>query len=135
MQYTADRTQLTKKHESDAGLDIYSASNVLIPPKSKAIIPTGLKIAIPEGYVGLIWSRSGLSVNRGIEVGAGCIDAGYRGEVGVVLYNHSFDVVEIKENDRIAQLLTVPILLCGYTRVDSLDDTDRSIGGFGSTGK
>lgn len=125
---------LTKVNHFDAGLDIRASENVTVWPCDRAIVSTGLKIAIPNGFVGLLWSRSGMSAKNGIEVGAGCIDATYRGEVKVVLYNHSDSKYEVKKGDRIAQLLTVPVMLAPYIGVDKLDETARNENGFGSTG-
>jgi dUTP pyrophosphatase len=125
---------LIKDHHADAGLDIRSNECVYIPQKESRLIETGIKIQIKEGYVGLIWSRSGLSVKHGIEVGAGCIDASYRGEVKIQLFNHSYNPVEINKGDKIAQLLTIPIHVELYTLVQELDETTRGDAGFGSTG-
>lgn len=127
--------QLTKKHNSDAGLDIYSNEDITVYPSQSTLIHTNLYLEIPEGHVGLIWSRSGLSVKNKIEVGAGCIDSSYRGEVVVHLYNFSDKIYEIKKGDRIAQLLTVPINLGFYNKVEDLESTDRGEKGFGSSGK
>lgn len=126
--------QLTKKHFLDAGLDICSSEDCVIKAHTSRLITTGLYIEIPAYYVGLIWSRSGLSVKHNIEVGAGCIDASYRGEVKVHLYNHGNNDYIIKAGDRIAQLLTVPISLGQYKDVEQLTATDRGAGGFGHTG-
>jgi len=129
-----DVTNLTKKHPNDAGLDVKANDDYTIFPRSSSLISTGLYLQIPEGYVGLLWSRSGLSVKSKIEVGAGCIDSNYRGEVRVHLYNHGNAPFEIKKGDRIAQLLTIPVFLQDYQQVDELDDTDRGEKGFGSSG-
>ena len=126
--------QLTKANYQDAGLDIKSIEDVVIAPRSSKLISTGLYIAIPNNHVGLIWSRSGLSVKYNIEVGAGCIDASYRGEVKVHLYNHSDVPFMVTAGDRIAQLLTIPVNLKPYCDVVELDSTNRGTGGFGSTG-
>lgn len=127
--------QLIKKHEYDAGLDIVSSQNVTIPARGSAVVSTNLFVKIPNGFVGLMWSRSGLSVNHNIEVGAGCIDATYRGELKVHLYNHGNDDYNVSVNDKIAQLLTIPIFLNAYKEVEVLDETERGTDGFGSTGK
>ena len=127
-------TQLTKKHETDAGLDICASEDTIIWEHDRAIVSTGLHVSIPDGMVGLIWSRSGLSAKHGIEVGAGCIDAGYTGEIKIVLYNHSDKTFTIKAGDRIAQLLTIPAYLSNYGKVESLENTPRGDNGFGSTG-
>ena len=125
---------LFKRNMQDAGLDISSSEDVIIESKSSKLISTGLYIQIPDNHVGLIWARSGLSVKHSIEVGAGCIDASYRGEVKVHLYNHSnFDFV-VNAGDRIAQLLTIPINIRMYEEVSSLSPTDRGDGGFGHSG-
>ena len=125
---------MTKKNPQDAGLDICANECIAIEPKTSKLISTGLYLQIPENHVGLIWSRSGLSVKNKIEVGAGCIDASYRGEVKIHLYNFSDDTFFINMGDRIAQLLTIPIFVQEYEQVDALDETERSDKGFGSSG-
>lgn len=130
--------QLTKKNEFDAGLDVCSIETNRIAPWSRTTIHTGLHVEIPEGFVGLLWSRSGLSAKHGIEVGAGCIDSTYRGEVRVVLYNLSDMPYTVRKGDKIAQLLTMPAMMAKYHQVQDLgelEDTDRGSGGFGSTGR
>lgn len=134
MQYTTENYELVKKHEFDAGLDICSNENIEVPARGRQLIKTGIRLKIPDGMAGLVWSRSGLSVKHGIEVGAGLIDSTYRGELCVLLYNHSDIPFAIQKGNRIAQLLTVPILLGRYVKVKSLDETIRGDGGFGSTG-
>lgn len=134
MRYTSKIPQLVKVRQSDAGLDIFASDDCLILSKSRATIRTSLCVEIPFGYAGLIWSRSGLAVNYGIEVGAGCIDSEYRGEVLVLLYNHGDTDYLVKKGDRVAQLLTIPIALGEYAKVESLSDTDRGESGFGSSG-
>ena len=129
-----DSKRLSRKHILDAGQDIYSAERKRIYPGKCEKISTGLKIEVPPGYVGLLWSRSGLSAQHGIEVGAGCIDSGYTGEVGVVLYNHSEIAYMVNIGDKIAQLLTIPISLKNYETSDMSLETERGTGGFGSTG-
>jgi dUTP pyrophosphatase len=125
---------MVKKNIYDAGLDICSNENIIIKAKSSSLVSTGLFLEIPEYYVGLLWSRSGLSVKNKIEVGAGCIDSTYRGEVKVHLYNHSDTDFEIKTGDRIAQLLTIPINIEFYRESEELSGTSRGTDGFGSTG-
>ena len=129
-----DLKQLTKKSIHDAGLDICSNENVTVLPHDSKLISTGLYLEVPAFYVGLVWPRSGLSVKNKVEVGAGCIDAGYRGEVKIHLYNFSDINFEVKRGDRIAQLLTIPINVSNYTQVDKLSETERGISGFGSSG-
>lgn len=126
--------QLTKKHYADAGLDICASVSCIIRARSSELIPTGLKLHVPEGHVGLIWPRSGLSVNYNIETGAGCIDSGYHGEIKVKLYNHGDIDYVISVGDRIAQLLTLPVNLQPYTAVSSFEKSSRGEAGFGSTG-
>jgi len=127
---------LTKNKRLDAGQDVKASKSVTIPARGDVIVFTDLIINVPEGYVGLLWSRSGLSVKHKIEVGAGCIDSGYNGEVLVHLYNHSDVPYDVNIGDRIAQLLTIPIDLRNYVEVEEFSTvTERGEGGFGSTGK
>lgn len=126
--------QLVKKHFFDAGLDVCSSEEYTVLPKSSCLISTDLYASIPDGYVGLVWSRSGLSVKHKIEVGAGCIDSSYRGEIKVHLYNYGENEFHVEKGDRIAQLLTVPVYLNKYELVEDLDETERGASGFGHTG-
>ena len=134
MRYKSEITQLTKTHWLDAGYDIYSNETVIIKPKGSAIIGTNLYVEIPDGYAGLLWSRSGLSCNYEIETGAGCIDSSYRGEVKVHLYNHSDLPYTVNKGDKITQMLIVPVKLGTWQKVDELSETERGEKGFGSTG-
>jgi dUTP pyrophosphatase len=117
-----------------AGCDLYSAYDVVIPAHNQNIIKTDLQISVPLGTYGRIASRSGLSINHNIEVGAGVIDADYRGNVCIVLYNHSNQDFYVKAGDRIAQLICTRILLPPIVEIDHLNCTDRNKNGFGSTG-
>lgn len=119
-----------------AGYDlVYSASaKVSIYPGAQAMLPTGYAWAIPYGMVGLIRPRSGLALQRGIDVQAGVIDADYRGQVGVILINHGHETVIIEPGQRIAQMVVLPCLLTDVSEVSDLDETERGAGGFGSTG-
>lgn len=128
------KNTLVKKHLSDAGLDICASEDGYIRPKQRGEVKTSISVAVPEGCVGIVWSRSGLSVKHGIEVGAGCVDSSYRGELIVVLYNHSNEIFMYKAGDRIAQFLTIPVYLGLYKPVEELDETSRGECGFGSTG-
>ena len=92
-------------------------------------------MAIPKGYVGLIWPRSGLAHKYGLDVFAGVIDSGYRGDIGVILYNTKLDHYKIKKGERIAQILFQKIEDFDLVEVDDLDDSQRGVGGFGSSGK
>jgi dUTP pyrophosphatase len=129
----------TKANEADAGWDIYSDEDVIINANTQRLISTGISIEIPNGMVGLIWPRSGLAVKHGVDVFAGVVDSGYRGEVKVCLFNAgsvwTTPRVEIAKGDRIAQILFQPVPSFHLQEVDSLDDTDRGEGGFGSSGK
>lgn len=116
-----------------AGFDIYCNDFIRLAPRVHCLLPTGIAMAIPHGWVGLIWPRSGLAAKNGIDTLAVVVDADYRGEVKVSLINHGHDVVEFKPGDRIAQILFQPVLLQSV-EVDELSDTIRGAGGFGSTG-
>lgn len=117
-----------------AGLDLHAAERTVIPPGERVIVPTGLQMSIPDGTVGLIWPRSGNAVKHGIDVMAGVIDSDYRGDIGVVLINHSDVTFTAEVGDKVAQMImqahfsAMPI-----TVVESLDDTDRGDGAYGST--
>lgn len=117
-----------------AGMDLRASESRYIEPGKRCIVPTGLSVAIPQGNVGLIWPRSGLAVKHGIDVLAGVIDADYRGEIGVVLVSHGDEPFVVNPGDRIAQLLIQPVVPAVLIQVDSLDETERGAGGFGSTG-
>ena len=122
-----------------AGADLYACldENVLIGPGESAFVPTGLAMEIPKGYAGLIYARSGLACKRGLAPAnkVGVVDSDYRGEFMVVLHNHSSANQEIAHGERIAQLVITPVFTPGFTEVTDLSDTERSAGGFGSTGK
>lgn len=125
----------TKAHSSDAGWDLYSSEDVTIPAGMRGIVRTGIALAIPEGFVGLIWPRSGLSVKQGVDVLAGVIDAGYRGEIMVCLLNTDKNFnVSIKRGDRVAQILFQQVPMFNLEVVDKLDNTSRGDGKFGSSG-
>ncbi len=121
-------------HAGDAGADLRSAVAVTIPPRGRLLVPTGIRIALPEGHAGLIWPRSGLAVERGLDCGAGVIDSQYRGEIRVLLFNHSDEAVAIQPGDRIAQLVIQPVARVRFEPVEALPDTGRGESGFGSTG-
>ena len=124
-------------HPGDAGLDLHAADTTTLPPGARALVPCGIAVAIPEGHVGLVHPRSGLAVDHGLTLlnAPGTIDAGYRGEVKVLLINHGADPVEIQHGERIAQLLLMPVASVDVREVDRLDETARGQGGFGSTGR
>ncbi|KAA8912817.1 hypothetical protein TRICI_003360 [Trichomonascus ciferrii] len=118
-----------------AGYDVYACEDVELKARSRGLVPTGISIAVPEGTYGRIAPRSGLAVKHGIDTGAGVIDADYRGEVKVLLFNNSEEDYKIAAGDRIAQLVLEQIVTPEVQVLDSLDDTERGAGGFGSTGK
>lgn len=119
--------------EGAAGFDLRAFETLTLWPSEQALISTGIACAIPVGYCGQIWPRSGLAVKRGIDRRAGLIDEDYRGEVKVLLRNDGEKAVEILEGERIAQLVVVPYMGYSY-EVDELPPSARGTGGFGSTG-
>jgi dUTP pyrophosphatase len=123
-------------HPGDAGLDLVAARAVRLEPGARAAVPTGIAVAIPAGWVGLVHPRSGLARRHGVTVtnAPGTIDAGYRGEVQVLLVNLGQEPVDLARGDRIAQLLLQPVGVASVVEVAELDDTVRGAGGFGSTG-
>lgn len=123
-------------HDGDGGVDLYARASVRLEPGGQAKVPTGIAIAIPNGYAGFVVPRSGLAAKHGVGVtnGPGLIDAGYRGEVAVLLVNHGADAVDIARGDRVAQLVVVEVARQDLVVVDELPDTNRGAGGFGSTG-
>ena len=129
-----DAIMPTRAHELDAGYDLYSREDAVIFQNASGKFDTGVHIAIPAGYVGFLKSKSGLNVKNGIQ-SEGVIDAGYTGSVCVKLYNHGAHAVEIKKGQKISQLVLLPIITPELEAVDSLEETDRGNGGFGSTGK
>lgn len=122
-----------------AGADLYACLDtpIVIEPGASAFVPTGLAMEIPKGYAGLIYARSGLACKRGLAPAnkVGVVDSDYRGEFMVVLHNHGSISQEIAHGERIAQLVITPVFTPGFTEVNELTDTQRSSGGFGSTGK
>lgn len=125
------------EHPGDAGLDLRARVDVTLAPGERQLVPTGIAIALPAGYVGLVCARSGLAVRHGIGLvnAPGVIDAGYRGEIGVVLVNHDRDAaVTLRRGDRIAQLVVQQVAQADLTEVADLPGSHRGEGGFGSTG-
>jgi dUTP pyrophosphatase len=124
----------TKTNRNDAGFDLYSSIDTVIPSKQRKTVSTGIAIQMPEHFAGLIWPRSGLSVKRGIDVLAGVIDSGYRGEIMVCLYNTSDENVTITTGDRIAQIIFQEVPHVIMVVHDSLGSSQRGENGFGSSG-
>lgn len=123
-------------HPGDAAVDLRCRVDVTLEPGERAAVPTGLAVAIPEGHAGLVLPRSGHATRHGVGVvnGPGLIDSGYRGEISVLLINHGDEPVSFRRGERIAQLAIVPVPTVEWTEVESLDETSRGSGGFGSTG-
>lgn len=122
----------------DAGLDLYAAKDVTLQPGQRAMIPTGIAIAIPQGYAGFVQPRSGLAAKQGFSIvnTPGLIDSGYRGEIGVIgLNTDTQNEIVIARGDRVAQLVIQEVPVVELLEVDELDETERSSGGFGSSGK
>ena len=124
-------------HTGDAGADLVCVEDVALAPGERALVATGLAIALPAGYVGLVHPRSGLAIKQGIGIvnTPGTIDSGYRGELKVCLINlDATESVQLAAGSRIAQLVIQEVVTATFTQVDSLDETSRSDRGFGSTG-
>ena len=135
----ARATVPTYGSSSAAGADLYAClgSSVLIKPSETAMIPTGLALEIPDGYVGLIYARSGLACREGLAPAnkVGVIDSDYRGEIVVALFNHSSEERTVEDGQRVAQLVITPYVTADFILSDKLGNTERGSGGFGSSGK
>ena len=122
-----------------AGADLRAVLDApaTIKPNESVLIHTGIAVAIPAGYVGLVYARSGIACKRGLAPSnkVGVIDADYRGEIMVSLHNHGTTEQTIDPDERIAQMVITPFIHCEYEESDNLDDTERGTGGFGSTGR
>ena len=121
----------------DAGMDLKSAEDAVVEPGARLLVHTGLAMALPEGYEAQVRPRSGLALKHGITVlnTPGTIDEGYRGEVGVILFNTGDTAFKIAKGDRIAQMVIAPVTRARIVETDDLGSTERGAGGFGSTGK
>lgn len=127
----------TYAHDGDAGADLHAATDVTIAPGERTLVPTGLALAIPDGYVGLVHPRSGLAARHGVTIvnAPGTVDAGYRGEVLVNLVNlDPREPFTVRRGDRIAQLVVQEVARAEFIEVDSLEDTSRGDTGHGSSG-
>lgn len=123
-----------RAHKNDGGLDLFATKGGWIFPKCRKNFGTGVHVSIPAGFVGLLTSKSGLMNNEGI-TSRGTIDSDYTGEIRAVLFNHSWKFIRIKPNQKITQLVILPIIKPELEIVDNLEETERGNGGFGSTGK
>jgi dUTP pyrophosphatase len=120
-------------HPGDAGMDLFAVLDRTLAPGEVFAVPTGIQVAIPAGSVGLIWDKSGISL-KGVHRLAGVVDAGYRGEVQVVMINLGKEPFTVKKGMKIAQMLIQPVTGVRIVESETLDDTSRGEGGFGSTG-
>ena len=132
----ADLPLPTYARDDDAGLDLHAATDVALAPGARVLVPTGLALAIPPGYAGFVLPRSGLALRHGVTLlnTPGLIDAGYRGEVQVLLVNLGDTPVKLSRGDRIAQLVVQRVERVTLTPVSELPPSTRGTGGFGSTG-
>lgn len=124
----------SRAHKSDAGFDLRARVDLTVPANSSVNFDTGVHVAIPEGYVGFLKAKSGLNCKHSI-LSTGVIDSGYTGSIVVKLYNESSAPYHVCEGDKITQLVILPIPDVAFEQVDSLEDTERGVGGFGSTGR
>ena len=124
--------------EFSAGADLYAlpGQEIVLEPNQTTLVHTGIALEIPEGYAGFVFARSGIATKRGLAPAnkVGVIDSDYRGEIMVALHNHSEKVQKIEDNERVAQLVIMPYLKAEFIEANTLEDTKRSSGGFGSTG-
>lgn len=123
-----------RAHATDAGLDLRTPRPAYVPARGSAVIDTGVHVALPGGTVGMLKSKSGLNTRFGL-VGEGVIDEGYTGTIRVKLYNHGDEPYRFERGDKVTQLVVVPCLYVEPVEVESLAETDRGDGGFGSTGR
>lgn len=124
-------------HKGDAGLDLYSVDDVEITPGDIKLVHTGIIMELPEGTEAQVRPRSGLALKHGISLvnSPGTIDEGYRGEVGVIVINHGKETFHVEVGTKIAQMVIKPVLRCDVVEAESLSETSRGEGGFGSSGK
>jgi len=122
-------------HKGDAAVDVFSLEGHIIKPGQRHSFKTGLAIELPEGYAALVWEKSGLSVNHGLQILAGVIDSNYRGEWLMTLLNSSNKDYEVKKGDKLANVVIQKVESPEIIEVEELSDTERGDGGFGSTGR
>lgn len=124
-------------YHGDAGVDLHALEGLILKPFERALVKTGLAMAIPEGYAGFVLPRSGAALKKGLSLvnSPGLIDSNYRGDIGVIVVNlDAANAIEIEPGDRIAQLLIMKVENVGFLETDELDSTQRDAGGFGSSG-
>ena len=124
----------TYANPQDAGMDFFSNETLIVYPGERKLISTGISMAIPDGYVGLLWDKSGIATKHGIKTMAGVIDSGYRGEIKILVHNLSKNLYKIEKGNKIAQMLIQPVEQKKIIESSELDETERGEGGFGSTG-
>jgi dUTP pyrophosphatase len=125
----------TVGHTGDAGIDLYAIETVVFLPRTQMSVPTGIAMEIPDGYAGLVWDKSSVSFKQGLKVMGGVIDAPYRGEIVISLYNTTDQEQSIEKGKKVAQMLLQKVEHCTFEEVDTLSDTARGENGWGSTGK
>jgi dUTP pyrophosphatase len=133
-QLETNATLPTRGSAQAAGLDLYSIEDVIIEPKQRALVRTGLAVAIAEGHYGRVAPRSGLAVKNGLDVLAGVIDSDYRGEIRCALYNTGDETIHLPAQSKVCQLIIEKIITPSAAWADEISETDRGSGGFGSTG-
>jgi dUTP pyrophosphatase len=134
LRLSQDAVLPTRAHSDDAGMDLYCLEDVLLTPQQGKVARTGIALALPPGFVGLVYDRSSMA-KRGIKTAGGVIDAGYRGEIHIVLWNLSSEEIRLSRGERIAQILIFPVATPAVKEVTELDSTPRGSKGFGSSGK
>ena len=133
----ADLALPSYAHPGDAGADLLTSVDITLAPGERALVPTGVAIALPDGFVALVHPRSGLAARHGLSIvnTPGTVDAGYRGEIKVLLINHDpVEPIELRRGDRVAQLVIQRFERARFVEVDELPDSSRGAGGYGSTG-
>ena len=134
MRLASDAVLPTRAHPNDAGMDLYGLEDVVLGPRQGKVARTGVAVALADGYVGLVADRSSLA-KKGIKTAGGVIDAGYRGEIQIVMWNLSDAEIRLCRGDRIAQLLVMPIATPAVVEASELENTQRGAKGFGSSGQ
>ncbi len=124
----------TSPYKGDAGMDIFSVEELDLVPGENRAVKTGLRLAIPEGYAGFVWDKSGLALKNQLKTMAGVIDSNYRGEFMIVLFNLGKESYHIQKGSKIAQLIVAPIATPEIEEAEIADETERGEGGFGSSG-